>query len=207
MKKLFAIQVIILFVLMTFNLHAQKIEVVKGDLSILKSEKLLNAEFTYDQMAIGQLPNEAEYTAKKVKEHNDKEPGKGNQWLTEWNDNKPIKFEPAFITSFNKYTKKYGVVIGKKETSAKYTVKVSTIFLEIGFTGWSYANKPSEINLLFTFYEGNNPEKEIAVVRINGVKSTAGDYSYTSGVRIASAYTEAGKAFGKYMAKTVYSKK
>ncbi len=201
MKKTYAIQVIILFLLMGFNLNAQKIEVIKGDLSFLKSVKLLNVEFNYDKMTVGQLPSEGEYTAKKVKETNDKEAGKGDQWLTEWNDNKTIKFEPAFITSFNKALKKYGVTLGKKETSAKYTLNVSTTFMEIGFTGWSYAKKNSELHLLLTFYEGNNHDKEIAVVKLVDVPGTAGDYSYTSGVRIASAYTQAGKSFGKYLVK------
>jgi hypothetical protein len=202
MKKTYAIQVIIIFILMTFNLNAQKVEVVKGDLRFLKNEKLLNVEFSYDKMTIGELPSE--YTAKKVKEHNDKEPGKGDQWLTEWNDNKTIKFEPAFISSFMKATKKYGVTIGKNEASAKYTVNVSTVFMEIGFTGWSVAKKDSEIHLVLTFYEGNNHDKEIATVNLTESKGNAGDYSYTSGVRIAAAYTEAGKSFGKFLDSKVY---
>jgi hypothetical protein len=206
MKKTYAIHVVVLLVLMTLNLRAQKFQVVKGDLGFLKNEKLLNVEFSWDKMAVGTLPTEAEYTAKKVKEHNDKEPGKGDKWLIEWNDNKSIKFAPSFITNFNKNVKKYGVVMGENETTAKYTVNVSTTFLEIGFTGWSYAKKNAEINLVITFYEGTNHEKELATVKVDGVPGVTGDYSYTSGVRIGSAYIEAGKQFGKFLAKTVYGK-
>lgn len=204
MKKSNAILVIMLLSIMNFGLKAQKISVVKGDLGLLKNEKLLNVEFAYDKMAIGQLPTESEYTAKKVKEHNDKTPGKGDQWLVEWNDNKPIKFEPSFIEGFTKATKKFKVVMGKKESSARYTLLISTTFLEIGFTGWSYANKAAEINLLITIYEGNDREKEIAVINVEGAQSTKGDYSYTSGVRIASAYTTAGLSLGKFLVKQVY---
>ena len=204
MKKNLSFIIIFLFLSFSGTLKAQSFNVISGDLSQLKNDNSLNVEFTFDHMAIGQMSSEADYIAKKVKEHNDKVPGKGDKWLTEWNDNKTNLFAPGFLTFFNKAIKKYKVVADRNLPQAKYTMVVNTTFLEIGFSGWSYANKAAEIRLELTFYEGNSLGKMIGKMTVQGLYGSTSDYSYTSGVRIASAYQVAGLAIGKYLAKKVY---
>jgi hypothetical protein len=204
MKRNLFLFAILLLLTAGIEVQGQKITLESGSLAQIKNEKSLNFEFAFDKMAIGELATEAEYTERKVKEHNDKEPGKGDQWLVEWNDNKTILFGPSLVTAFNKMVKKAGVTGNEGETGAKYTFLVTTTFIEIGFTGWSYANKPSEVNLTITVYEGANRDKEIAVLKLEGAKSTEGDYSYTSGRRIASAYKTAGYGLGKFLMKNAF---
>lgn len=197
----------LLILSVTISLKGQEdtqVLLVSGELTPLKGEKSLNVVFSYDNMVVGILPSESAYIDKKVKEHNDAFPGKGDKWLAEWNSNKSTLWEPGFLIPFNKAIKKYGVVAEKNATAAKYTMLVSTTFLEIGFTGWSYAKKDAEVELDITVYEGSDRESAIAKLAVKNIYGKQGDYSFTSGIRISSAYEMAGKKLGKFIVQRVY---
>ena len=59
---------------------AQKIKLTEGDPAVLKDQKQLNVEFTYDHLSVGK-DSEADYIRKKTAEYNNKEAGKGDTWL------------------------------------------------------------------------------------------------------------------------------
>ena len=44
---------------------AQKIKVLEGNLEVLKNEKTINVEFTYDNLKVGKFKTEDEYVTKK----------------------------------------------------------------------------------------------------------------------------------------------
>ena len=192
-----------IIICIAMNLKGQDIRLQSGDLQPLKQEKKINLIYSFDKMAIGELKSEAEYIARKIKEHNDQEPGKGDKWVIEWHDNKTLLFERSFELSLNTCLKKYDVVAEQNEQSAKYTIRINTIFLEPGWSGWAVAHKNSEILLEITIYKTQDKEKTIGKISLHSY-GKAGDYSSTSGIRISSAYESAGKILGKYLCKSVY---
>ncbi len=192
-----------IFICISMNLKGQEIRLRSGDLQPLKKEKKINLSYSFDKLVIGELKSEAEYIAKKIKEHNDAEPGKGDKWLSEWHDNKVLLFERSFELSLNKMLKKHGVLAEKNGQSAKYTMNINTIFIEPGWSGWAFAHKNSEIDLEVTIYATQDKEKTIGKISIHSL-GAADDHSSTSGIRISSAYAAAGKILGKYFHKHVY---
>ena len=68
--------------LIIFALHAkaQRIKSIEGNPGILRSERAVNVEFTYDNMRVGKFDNGEEYVNSKRDEYNKKEPGRGDNW-------------------------------------------------------------------------------------------------------------------------------
>ena len=90
MKKL----TFIMFLCLSFAAYSQKIKLIEGDVSVLKGQKSVTTEFTYDNMSVGKFPNEADYIAKKKAEYNEKEPGSGDTWEEKWVADRKERFEP-----------------------------------------------------------------------------------------------------------------
>jgi len=172
---------------------------MSGDLLFIKNEKIINTEFVYDSMGVGKFKTEAEYTLKKVIEHNDSRPGKGDQWLADWNDRKAIDYPNAFIASFNKKLKKSGLVAVRQQSSAKYTIVIRTLHFEAGFSGYMYVTELSNVELEILFYESNDRSHLVAKLYFGTVAGAGGVP--------ASAYSVAGSITGKYLLKNVYQNK
>jgi hypothetical protein len=189
--------------LMAGQSFCQDIRLTSGNLGSLKSESQFNLIYSYENMAVGEFSKEADYKDKKINEYNTKTPGKGDKWGVDWEDNKKNMWEPAFEMMFNKTLKKFKVNATPNNSQSKYTIVVHTVFLEIGFTGWSYANKASEIHLEIAVYSNDNMDTPLATMTIRA-QGSASDYSSTSGVRISSAYSLAGKGLGKLFLKYAY---
>lgn len=189
--KQFAISLIIIVVL-TSNVAGQ--QVVKGNLDFLKNDITLNIEFLYDSMGVGRYIYEFDYIKDKVTEHNEAVPGKGDDWLVNWNHNKEIVFPDAFIQAFNLRLTKAGVVATLDQSATQYTMVVKTIFFEAGFS--MFASESSNVDVEILFYQSDDREHELAKIEI-GFVNGAGGYPET-------AYQHAGSIFGKYLYKTVY---
>src|ERR1700737_2200846 len=102
--------------LITVSANAQKIKLIEGDLSPLKSETSISAEFTYDNMSVGKFDKESDYVAKKTADYNKKEPGRGDNWAKSWVRDRESMYEPKFIELFEKES---GMTVSTKKP-AKY---------------------------------------------------------------------------------------
>ncbi|HPA30616.1 MAG TPA: hypothetical protein PLV14_03385, partial [Bacteroidia bacterium] len=122
----------------------------------LKGETKLNVVYDYSNMGVGSFAKEEEYVAKKTREYNANEPGRGDSWAKSWVADRKNRFEPSFVELFNK---KSPILIGEFP-DAKYTMKVSTTFTEPGFNVY-VTRKNASINLEITVYETANPDKPI----------------------------------------------
>ena len=187
----------------------------QGDLKVLGNGKTLNIFFTYDSMGVDRFSNEADFLAR-VKNKLKDEADETDLWLNEWKNNKTLLFEPAFLEGFNKVLNKYGVNAKQNIADAQYTIQVSTTFIHTGWTlskddefwlGSFIANNESEVQLKLLIFEGINKDKIVAKFNATGFFGGERDYSETSGARIASAYTKAGKEIGKFLYKRVYKGK
>lgn len=78
MKKKIASLTIIIVVLFSTG-FAQKIEVLSGSVSNLKNQKIINLEYDYKDLLVGEKA-ESVYIQEKVEVYNKKEAGKGDIW-------------------------------------------------------------------------------------------------------------------------------
>jgi hypothetical protein len=190
-SKMTALILIASFV--SLNLQAQKIKIAEGSLSVLKDEKIINIEFTYDNMKVGKFDKEADYISTKKEEYNKKEPGRGDTWAKAWADDRAYRFEPKFNELFEKYSE----LVNKKD--AKYTLVIHTTFTEPGYNVGVW-RKNAEINLELWVVETANRGNVAAKVTVDkapGRTFWGGDYD--TGERISECYADAGKAIGKFI--------
>ena len=210
MKAILFFPLVALFIIPNTDIIAQIVAFNSEEIEILKHEKTINLEFSYDSMAVidpvANYQTEDDYIQKKMKEHNDAEPGKGKKWLAEWNRNKIVLFEPTCIKYLNKRLGKYGVEAGKNQPTALYTILVKTVLIDTGWPGWSYVYGPATINLEMIIYKTNDKSKIVARYYFYGITGAGGatDYSSSSGERIGYAYRYAGYIIGELLVKKVY---
>jgi hypothetical protein len=174
----------------------QKIKVIEGDLGVLKGQKSVNAEFTYDKMSVGKFPDEADYIAKKKEEYDKKEPGRGDKWEAQWIADRKERFEPQFRELFSKYADMSTV-----DANAPYTLIFKTTMTE---PGWNIgiSRSPAFINAEVWVVDTKSPEKVLSKVSIT--KSPGRDamgYDYETGAPIQEAYAKAGKELGAMIKK------
>ena len=189
-KKYAAMTTLVFFVL---TANAQKIKKIEGDLAVLKGEKTMNIEFTYNDMSVGKFEHESEYIEKKKTEYNAKESGRGDSWAKSWIADRKMVFEPKFIDLFEKST---DMVVN---ATAKYTIIFHTTTTEPGYNIY-ITKKNAEIDAVATVVETANRSKIIAVISVkNAPGRTFSGNDFLTGDRIAECYAVAGKKLGKFI--------
>lgn len=174
---------------------SQQVDLTRGDLSILKDEKTINIEFTYDNMTVGDDGKEANYIKRKTQENNDKEKGSGEIWARKWEEDKRDRFGPKFILGFTNLSK---MTVSK---DAKYTLIFNTKAMEPGYSvGVSKRN--AGIDGTVTIVETANPAKKLIVISVErpGENMFRGA-AFDAGSRIADAYYLSGQKVGKFIKK------
>lgn len=184
--------------------NAQKIKLVSGNLNFLKGQEILKVVYNYDDMSVGKFDNEEDYIAKKVKDYNDDEPGKGDKWREAWFNDRADRFQPKFEELINKYLESSGVIISAASKDAKYTMILKTTFTEPGYN-IGISRRPARINTDVIFIETGNPDKELAKIEITkSPGSGAWGADFDSGYRIQEAYAKCGKELGQYLSKKAF---
>lgn len=186
----------LLFLCMTTGvLSAQRIKLLEGNLSPLKSEKTIYTEFTFDNMKVGKYDKEADYVRDKTAEYNKKEAGKGDKWAQSWVDDRTDRFKPKFNDLF---TKEIGMSI---DNHAKYTLIYKTTFTEPGYN-IAISRKNASTNAEVWIVETHNKDKVIAklsVTRAEGRMAFGMDFD--TGARLAEAYAIAGREVAEFIKK------
>ena len=195
MKHLKRLALIAFVFALTSRGYAQKIELLEGDLSPLKSEKSIDFAFTYDSITMGGKghPSEAEYVAKKTAEYNKKEPGKGDTWAKEWKDDRESLYQPAFTKIFQQMS---GLEMSPK---AKYTLIFKTTYTEPGFNAVVH-QEPSQINGIALIVESANKSHVIAKLSVTKARGRSfWGNEFNTGERLTEAYEAAGSQLGYWI--------
>lgn len=181
----------------SFTGFTQEVDITKGDLSVLKGETTINFEFTYEKMSVGDFSKEADYIKKRIEELNAKEPGSGDKWLTEWEEQKKTYFGDKFILGFTKQNK----MTSAKD--AKYTLIFNTRSLEPGYqVGISKRN--AGVDGTVTLIETGKPEKKLAVLYVERAPETKWrGAAFDAKSRIGDAYFMDGQKVGKFIEKSI----
>lgn len=196
MKPLkFSLYLLIIASLISVKSPAQEVDLIKGSLFILKDEKTINIEFTYEKLAVGDFGKEADYIKKRKEELNAKEAGTGDTWAIKWEEDKAMRYEPKFILAFTNLS---GMTVSK---DAKYTLIFNTKAIEPGYSiGVSKRN--AGIDGTATIVETANRTKKLAVLSVErpGENMFRGA-AFDAGSRIADAYNLSGQKVGKFIKK------
>lgn len=178
---------------------ANKVKLTSGDLAFLKGAKELNIAFDYQTMKVGEM-DEADYIIKHQAELEKAKTGSGETWKKKWNEDRPNRYEPAFLKTFVKRISKLGITAGKDKASAKYTLTVKVTRMEPGvYTGISVVQKDAFIDAVLVFTEtgSTTPLAEVTCTYMKGSET------YDLGARITYAYLSTGNITGAYIVSTV----
>ncbi len=177
----------------TISSSAQEITPAGGKQEALKAIDTFHLVFTYDKCRVGEAGKEENYLKRRRTELNAKEAGRGDEWVDSWNNDKEKHYKRKFIALFNKYAE--NKVVGDFP-NAQYVMTVSTTFIEPGFYAVVKMGKANiEADIIVT--DTQNPKKPVAKFRVTEAVGRA----EATGLRIADAYADAGKAFGIYVKK------
>lgn len=184
----------VIFIQFSFHYSfSQEITMEQGSFKILFQEKSVALQFTYDSLQVGKYKIEADYVNKKVTEMNNKEPGKGDEWATQWITQRKEKFEPAFTDGIKTAS---GLTISGE---AKYTLIFHTTYIEQGFsTAGIMVHKNPEVRGELILVETRDTHKIIAEAKLAKAMGKAGPH-FETGNHVDEAYFEAGKAAGPFV--------
>jgi hypothetical protein len=163
-----------------------------GDISALDNVTKVNVIYDYKELGVGAYKTEADYVAKKVKEYDDKEKGKGADFVKSWEKGKTETYPAKFLEMFNKYGPKDINMTGTNNTSdAEYTLIVKTTFIEPGYN-IGISKKPAFIDIEFIFVDKSGKELVRYFVK-NAVGSQVMGYDYDVSSRVSESYHKAAK--------------
>lgn len=191
-------------VLIATGASAQKMKLTKGSFKALSGQKEVNVVYKYDDMNVGTGKNEMKetaYVAKKIKEYNEKEAGRGDSWSKAWVADREGRFQGKFEELFNKGMSKEGMSIGTGRDDAKYTLIVHTTMTEPGFSVPMVMTVPASINLKISLVETGS-DKTLGEMDLIGAPGNAfNGAAWDTGNRIQESYAKAGKEFAKWLPK------
>jgi hypothetical protein len=182
---------ILLFIILSTNVFAQKIKVTSGKTDFLKSEQSIDIAFTYNDLKVGKLTEE-EYIQKKKGDKGDD----FEAWQKSWINDRETRYEPKFKELFEKYME------GKLsfDSEAKYVMSVNTHFIEPGFNVGVWRQNAA-VSLGITILD-KETDAEVATISIE--KSSANDFlgtDFDAGYRISECYAKAGRELAKFLKK------
>lgn len=198
MRNLATLALLLLF---SSTIFGQKLKVQEGDLKNLKDIKVYMVEFDYTDVQIPKFDNEEAFLKDKMDKRNEKEAGDGERFKKSWFDDRPNRYHPKFIESFNKRFDDSAVKV--QEGEADYTMKIHTTKLYPGYNV-GIVRHNAEIDATITVFESGNQSK---VLFSGSYKDAQGGGAmgndYDSGYRISECYAKLAKTFAKDLKKAL----
>jgi hypothetical protein len=169
------------------------VELLRGDLRVIKGQTSFNIKFDYDSILVGNTP-EKSYLEEKRRAWEAREPGKGDAFVKQWFADRQKRYEPAFIANFEHFCR-----AKLNDPQATYTLILKTHTME---GGWDVgvSTHSGEISGELWVVETAAPDHVVARVWFKGFQGNVyyiGDFSMTA--RIASSYVATGKGVGHYV--------
>jgi len=195
--KNFATMAILLLVSTTAM--GQKLIEQEGDIKNLKDIKVYMMEFDYTDVQIPKFDNEEAFLKDKMDKRNEKEAGDGERFKKSWFDDRPERYHPKFIESFNKRFGDSAVQV--QEQDADYTMKIHTTKLYPGYNV-GIVRHNAEIDATITVFKTGDESNVLFSGSYKDVQgSGAMGYDYDSGYRISECYAKLAKTFAKDLEK------
>jgi hypothetical protein len=182
------------FAVLAFNIFAQRVTLVEGDILNLKNLKSVKTRFLYDNLIVGVDVPETDYVEKKKIAWDEKAAGQGDAWKEMWFGDRKKKYEPVFRHFFNIETN-----INAKDTASQVMLVFRTLRME---PGWSIGlvGSVAIIDADISFVDSSDPARVLARFKLENCKGedyNGGDFEASR--RLRQAYMNAGKLLGYYM--------
>ena len=193
---------VVIIVAFSLNLNAQKITQISGNADFLAHQSYISVNFIYPyNIMVGNI-SEAEYVSKKMEKAEAASHGGGEAWLQKWNDDKVNTYNPEFLKAFNKVLKNNNIDFVAVTDEQVYCMEVKTVFIEPGYNvGVDRRNAKVSIDIIFTkCVSPDNILASYSIIKAPGISTFSSDFE--KNVRLAEAYSKAGKEFARYLIKT-----
>ncbi len=151
-----------------------------------------------DNVRVGK-GTEQDYIDKKVIDYNKDKPGRGDEWLKNWKNDRASRYQPKFEELINKQLEKSGVQVGKFP-NAPYTLVLRTVFIEPGFNV-GVMRMPAYTNLEAAFVKTGTTADLAVVTMMKSPGRDAMGYDFDAGERISESYAKAGKSLANFLMK------
>ncbi len=200
MKKL----VVLVFVMFSTFVFAQKTKIVSGDFKFLKGEKEVNVEFDYSNLKLlKDNLTEEQYVTNRAAELNEKK-GVGDIWKKKWQGSKEMIWNPKFLELINVVSSKEKSNISFQEglTSAKYTLIVEVVWI---YPGWDVAmmKQPAKVTTNLKLVETANKSKVLAEMSSENAPGDQWGSNFSNESRIGEGFAKTGKTAAKVIAKQI----
>ncbi|HOY30307.1 MAG TPA: hypothetical protein PKW80_00365 [Bacteroidales bacterium] len=180
--------------------RSQDIDLVSGDITVLKGQSSVLITFVYEGMDVAGLTEEYYLKQKKTEF---RKPADADKFIAKWKSDFKDKHEPKFVDQFNLGMRKLKLT-AVKDGEARYTMIVTTNKLEPGFYATSGGiNRDTYVNLTVVIAETANPENIVATIkseRVVGLGQTTAEMKDQQ-TRIANAYGESASKIAKLIVK------
>ncbi len=198
MKK----QVLFAFAMLVItSAAAQKLRIQEGDFKNLKGIDTYSLVFDYTDVMIPKFDNEEEFLKDKMDKREEKKAGDGERFKNDWFNDRPDKYHPKFIESFNKRFKNGEFQV--TEDNAEYTMEIHSTKIYPGYNV-GIVRHNAEIDATFTIYKTDAPD---AVLFSGSYRDVQGNgamgYDYNSGYRISECYAKLAKNIAGVLKKKV----
>ena len=208
MKKHFTLTLFLLFQLSFYNIFAQKLTVINGNLEFLKNTTKILVKYKYDRMEVGKM-SEIAYLEKRSQELNQKEPGRGDSWKVKWYEDRKKRFEPKFEELFNKVLQNKGVSVNANYPNADYVMTIHTQWTEPGYFasyfttryGGGLPSEPALISGKITFTEVADSSKILSEMMFDDSPGKPMGAPWDTGERIKESYAKLGKSLATFLIK------
>ncbi|MDC6387618.1 hypothetical protein PP182_02925 [Maribacter sp. PR1] len=198
MKKQF---VSIVLVLASLSVSAQRLKTQEGDFKNLKGIDTYSLVFDYTDVQIPKFDNEEAFLKDKMDKREEKKAGDGERFKNDWFNDRPDKYHPKFIESFNKRFDDNELSVS--EDAAEYTMKIHTTKIYPGYNV-GIVRHNAEIDATVIIYETGNENNILFSGSYRDVQgSGAMGYDYNSGYRISECYAKLAKNMAKEFNKRV----
>ncbi|PIB37886.1 hypothetical protein [Maribacter sp. 4G9] len=199
MKKQF-VSVLLLFI--TLSVSAQRLKINEGDFKNLKGINTYSVVFDYTDVQIPKFENEEAFLKDKMDKREEKEAGDGERFKKEWFSDRPDRYHPKFIESFNKRFDN-GELSVNEDTAEEYTMEIHTTKIYPGYNV-GIVRHNAEIDVTFTIYKTGEKDKVLFSGSYQDVQGNgAMGYDYNSGYRISECYAKLAKNIAQEFNKKV----
>ena len=180
----------------TNALFGSELRFISGNIDLLKTEKSINVQFSYDGMSVNGFTTEARYIKNQSSSRKD-----SINWVHDWNEEKSLVWKKCFVENFNWMAKKIGLIADTNFKSAKYTLLIRITSLKVGWGGgmggFVGIEEDAMLKAEIIIYEQQNKDKIIA--KLSG--DFPGMASNKRSKRLCNAFGCAGYEIGRYLKK------
>lgn len=192
---------IVLVILIAEVISAQKLKIEAGNFKNLEDISSYQVIFDYTDVKIPKFEDEAAFLKDKMDKREEKKAGDGERFKTEWFNDRPDRYHPKFIESFNKRFENGEISV--TENTSDYIMEIHTTKIYPGYNV-GIVRHNAEIDATFTIYKSEEKDNILFSGSYRDVQGTgAMGYDYNSGYRISECYAKLAKNIAKEFDKKV----